>query len=200
MRCFLSHNKADKSTARAIGAHLTLSSLDVWFDDWEIRAGDSIPGKLNEALTGFDAFILLWSTNAQRSDWVRQELESAIMYAMKTKAAKVVPCLLDDTPLPPLISNRFGIDFTDQRKGLEALLDDLTGVRTRKLRLMAIQSALYDLDVNWITHPAVIPILCCPKCGEEKTIKSWQQTDRHRGDTYAGLECTACGWSEGGEV
>lgn len=59
MRCFLSHNKADKSIARAIGAHLTLSSLDVWFDDWEIRAGDSIPGKLNEALAGFDAFILL---------------------------------------------------------------------------------------------------------------------------------------------
>ena len=43
MRCFLSHNMANKQVARSVGAHLTLSGIDVWFDEWEILAGDSIP-------------------------------------------------------------------------------------------------------------------------------------------------------------
>ncbi|MBV9613321.1 MAG: toll/interleukin-1 receptor domain-containing protein [Acidobacteriaceae bacterium] len=53
MRCFLSHNKADKPIARSIGSHLQLSGIEVWFDEWEIRAGDSIPGKLNDGLAAF---------------------------------------------------------------------------------------------------------------------------------------------------
>ncbi len=73
MRCFLSHNKADKLVAESIGGHLALSGIEPWFDEWEIQAGDSIPGKLNEGLAAFDAFILVWSANAERSKWVRQE-------------------------------------------------------------------------------------------------------------------------------
>ena len=61
MRCFLSHNKADKEIARSIGAHLALAGIDLWFDEWEIQAGDLIPGKLNEALAAFDAFVLMWT-------------------------------------------------------------------------------------------------------------------------------------------
>ncbi len=77
MRCFLSHNTVDKDRARSVGAHLTLSGVDVWFDEWEIQASDSIPGKLNEGLAAFDAFVILWSANANRSNWVRQELHTA---------------------------------------------------------------------------------------------------------------------------
>jgi hypothetical protein len=33
----LSYNKADKEVARAIGAHLTLTGSDVWFDEWEFK-------------------------------------------------------------------------------------------------------------------------------------------------------------------
>lgn len=198
MRCFLSHNKADKATARSIGAHLTLSGIDVWFDEWEIRAGDSIPGKLNDGLDGFDAFILLWSAHAERSDWVRQELNSSIMRAIDAKSAKIIPCLLDRTPLPPLIADRCGIDLTDLRVGIDSLLGDLTGNRTRRLRLMAIQAALDEMDVNWITHPAVTPMVCCPKCGETEMLRAWERAGR--GDIYAGMECTACGWADGGEM
>ena len=68
MRCFLSHNKADKPVARNIGAHLTLVGMDVWFDEWELQAGDSIPGKSNSELEAFDVFILGWSANANRSN------------------------------------------------------------------------------------------------------------------------------------
>ena len=57
MRCFLSHNIADKDVARSLGAHMTLTGIDVWFDEWEIQAGDSVPGKLNK---GSAHSIRLW--------------------------------------------------------------------------------------------------------------------------------------------
>ena len=61
MHCFVSYNKSDKGVARSIGAHMSLVGIDVWFDEWEVQAGDSIPGKLNEGLANFDAFVLVWS-------------------------------------------------------------------------------------------------------------------------------------------
>jgi TIR domain len=198
MRCFLSHNKADRRVARKIGAHMTLVGMDVWFDEWEIQAGDSIPGKLNTGLAGFDAFILVWSANADRSNWVRQELNSAIMRSIQDNSAKIVPCLLDATPLPPLVADRRGIDFSDEREGILALAGELTGVRARRDRLLAIQGALDELDVNWNLHPMVNPLVCCPRCGEEK-LEAFEQ-DYAYDRRAAGLWCPRCKWSAGGDL
>ena len=199
MRCFLSYNKADKEIARSVGAHITLNGLEIWFDEWEIQAGDSIPGKLNEGLAGFDAFILIWSRHANGSNWVRQELHTAIMRAMTDGSAKIIPCVLDRTPLPPLISDRRYVDFTDTHTGIEELLGDLTGARTKRARLLAIQRAIEEMDVQWTPHPLLLPMVCCPNCGETETLEGWEQQGR-RGDLYAGLRCSKCGWSDGSEV
>ncbi len=123
MRCFLSYNKADKELARSISAHMALTGIEPWFDEWEIQAGDSIPGKLDDALLAFDAFVLVWSANASRSDWVRQELRSAVMRCMSDNSAKIIPCLLDQTLLPPLISDRRGVDFSNLKKVLRSCLE-----------------------------------------------------------------------------
>jgi hypothetical protein len=45
---FLSHNRADKEVARQIGAQLPCSARTCGFDDWEVRAGDSLPGKVKD--------------------------------------------------------------------------------------------------------------------------------------------------------
>jgi hypothetical protein len=199
MRCFLSHNKADKPVARNIGAHLTLVGMDVWFDEWVLQAGDSIPGKLNSGLEAFDAFILVWSANANKSNWVRQELNSAIMRSVKDNSAKIIPCLLDDTPLPALIADRKGIDFSDPKEGVLALAGDLTGTRARKDRMLAIQAAIDQLDVEWNIHPLVPPMVCCPRCGHEK-LEGYGRTDYEHDRTYAGMYCPKCRWSAGGEI
>lgn len=106
--------------------------MDVWFDEWELRAGDSIPGKLDSGLEAFEALILVWSANANRSNWVRQELNSAIRRSVRDNTAKIIPCMLDETPLPALISDRKGIDFSDPKEGILELAGGLTGKRARK--------------------------------------------------------------------
>ena len=127
-------------------------------------------------------------------------LHSAIMRAVNEGSAKIIACLLDRTPLPPLIADRRGVDFSDVHEGIGELLGDLTGSRTRRQRLLAIQGALQEMDVQWITHPALPPMVCCPRCGETDSLQCWEQRDPQRGDLYAGMECTNCGWSDGGEM
>jgi len=199
-RVFLSYNKADVDVARSVGAHLALAGVDVWFDEWAIKAGDSIPGRLNEGLRAFNAFLLLWSAKASRSKWVRQELNSAVMRAVKKRTARVIPCRLDLTPLPPLVEDRKAIDFSDRQRGIEILLAELVGNRSRRDRLLALQHVLSDLDVTWHDNPAVNPILCCPHCGEEQRIEGWNEYARTHEGHYAGLRCLNCGWEDGGEV
>ena len=47
---FLSHSAKDKPVVRDVAERLKKDGLRVWFDEWEIRPGDSIPAKIEEGL------------------------------------------------------------------------------------------------------------------------------------------------------
>src|SRR6476469_8701038 len=113
MEAFLSHNREDKDIARRLGAQLKLAGADIWFDEWEIRAGESIPGKVNEALDRIDSVIVLWSSSANDSNWVRAELETAIHDGISDGNLRVIPVLLDDTVLPALLRPAKRVDLRD---------------------------------------------------------------------------------------
>jgi hypothetical protein len=42
---FLSHSATDKAVVRALAERLRTDGLQVWFDEWEIKVGDSHPGE-----------------------------------------------------------------------------------------------------------------------------------------------------------
>jgi len=46
MKAFISHNSKDKSIAQSIGQFLLDQGIDVWFDKWEINAGESLTDKI----------------------------------------------------------------------------------------------------------------------------------------------------------
>ncbi len=193
-RVFLSYNKADRPVARAVGSHLVLVGTDVWFDEWEISAGDSIPGKLNEGLESFHFFVLLWSGAAARSSWVRTELQSAIHRSITAGTAKIIPCVLDETPLPPLVAHIKQLSLVETSNGIGVLIEEITGLRGRKARLRAIQETLLTSDFNWSLSPGLGPYLCCPKCGDEHHLMFGAETDPVHCEDYPWVVCESCGW------
>jgi hypothetical protein len=196
---FLSHNSGDKDVARRLGAQMRLAGADVWFDEWEIRAGDSIPGKVNDALAVVDTVLLIWSSEADRSQWVRAEFETAISRGMEDDALRVVPVILDDTPLPALLKRFRWVDLRDEDE--TRAVNEIMGFATDQDRLRAIQAILDEAGIQVVYFYGYGPMVCCPYCGAGiDKLKGWSQMDDHRGDTYAGFECTACGRSDGGEV
>ncbi len=55
---FLSHSAKDKTTVRALAERMRAAGLRVWFDEWEIKVGDSIPAKIEAGLED-SAFLVL---------------------------------------------------------------------------------------------------------------------------------------------
>lgn len=98
MKIFISHASSDENLVRQLEQHFRAAKFTVWIDHSEIRAGDRLPQKINEALKWCDTFCLIWSEAASKSRWVALEWESAL-----TLGKRIVPCLLDKTELPELL-------------------------------------------------------------------------------------------------
>ena len=46
----LSHSSKDKAVVRPLAERLRADGLKVWFDEWVLKPGDSIPAKIEEGL------------------------------------------------------------------------------------------------------------------------------------------------------
>lgn len=199
---FLSHNKMDAELARELGLQLQFYGAQVWLDEWQIRAGDSIPGKLNEGLGRFTEFVLVWSEHASRSGWVRAELETAISRSLERGDARVIPIRLDDTPLPPLIGRLKSIDLRDvSKRDLRAAAQEVFGVQQQRDYIRAVQRFIDSGEIEVREFHGYGPMVGCPRCGAGvDQLEAWEQVDHARDDTYAGARCKECGWNDGGEV
>lgn len=98
MRAFLSHSSVDKTIV--IGVHDGLEAESTWLDRAEIEWGEMFLEKIAEGITSATDFVLFWSKNASKSEWVRLEINMAFLQALRRKAIRLRVVVLDDTPLP----------------------------------------------------------------------------------------------------
>jgi hypothetical protein len=70
---FLSHSAKDKVVVWELAQRLRMDGLKVWFDQWVLKPGDSIPAKTEEGLEHSRVLVLCMSANAFGSDWAQLE-------------------------------------------------------------------------------------------------------------------------------
>ncbi len=72
---FLSHSAKDKAVVRPLAERLRQDGLKVWFDEWVLKPGDSIPAKIEEGLeySRVRVLVLCMSAHAFGSDWAQLE-------------------------------------------------------------------------------------------------------------------------------
>ncbi len=96
----LSHSAKDKPVVRDVAERLRKDGLRVWFDEWEIRPGDSIEtpqsktAKIEEGLERPSVLELCMSANAFGSDWA--QLESGTFRFRDPLNKERLPLRLDD--------------------------------------------------------------------------------------------------------
>lgn len=103
-RAFISYSHNDRKLAFQIGESLRAGGIDAWVDEWEILPGDSLIQKIfSEGLAGADVFIIIVSQNSVESNWVKQELDVALIKRIEG-AARLIPLRVDDVEMPePLL-------------------------------------------------------------------------------------------------
>lgn len=112
---FLSHSATDKPIVREMAAGLQSHGIDVWLEEAEIKLGESLATRIEHGLDSSDFVAFFLSKASMSSTWVRQELNATISRQVSgNRGAIVLPILLEDTEIPPLLRD---VVYLDMRKG-----------------------------------------------------------------------------------
>lgn len=123
---FLSHSSKDKPFIRQLAADLTANGVGVWLDEQRIRVGDSIPDRIAQGLAESDYYLIAVSEASTASEWVKKELNNALVKEIERRHVSVLPLKLDDSSMPDIISDKKYADFSKSYKsGLNDLLSAL---------------------------------------------------------------------------
>ena len=108
---FFSHSAKDKAVVRSIAKRLRADGLRVWFDEWEIKPGDSIPSKIEEGLERSRVLVLCMSANAFGSEWAQLESQTFRFRDPLNKERRFIPLRLDDTPIKGSLAQFLNINW-----------------------------------------------------------------------------------------
>ena len=111
---FLSHNQADKPRVRKLAERLRAAGLRVWFDEWNVRAGEIIALKVDEGLEQSRVLLLCISPQALASGWVALERSTAVHRDPSNADRRFIPLLLADCELPDTLRRYKYVDLRDE--------------------------------------------------------------------------------------
>lgn len=113
---FLSYSHEDRPVAEQIADALSKRGTKVWFDEYEVTVGTSLAISIDRALAASDYVVVLLSRHSVQSRWVRQELEATYGREIDARAVTVVPVLLEDCDVPPVLASK---QFVDLRSNVD---------------------------------------------------------------------------------
>ncbi|MBN2523567.1 MAG: TIR domain-containing protein [Bacteroidales bacterium] len=126
-KIFISHSWEDNDIARKLADDLKRDGVDIWIDYSRIEGGQSLPEVIGEAIKDSEIVILMWSIHASKSRWVRLEWNCAIGLDKK-----IIPCIMDRTELPPILSSLLYHNFQEYDNGYRFLSRDIKLATQRK--------------------------------------------------------------------
>lgn len=116
---FISYSAKDKVVVRALANRLREDNLRVWFDEWELKPGDSIPSRIEQGLEQSRALILCMSANAFASDWVQLESGTFRFRDPANRERRFIPLRLDDHPIMGSLAQFLCVDWLTPNRGRE---------------------------------------------------------------------------------
>ena len=104
------------------------SAIDVFVAEHTVMPGESILSKIKNNIKSCDLFLLLWSKNSKKSEWVQNEIGIAI-----SDGKSIIPILLDHkAQLPDFLKDIEAIKFKDDPENTLKLLKQNVFDRAQK--------------------------------------------------------------------
>ena len=132
MSVFISYNHKDSAFVDKLSLELIKNNIKVWKDEWQISVGDSLINEIESGLLGASYLLIVLSKNSVKSDWVRKELNAALIREIDDKKIKILPVLIDDCEIPLFLREKLYVDF---RKDFGDGLKQILSVVSRKYNL-----------------------------------------------------------------
>jgi hypothetical protein len=125
---FICHASENKPLARQIAEEFMKNGIDTFFDEWEIRPGDSIRQKIDGGLTKCTHFIVLLTIESLRKPWVNAEIDAGFLRKLEGHCEFIpVRYELSVESLPPLVRAMYSPGLTECKHDLNELIAHLHG-------------------------------------------------------------------------
>ena len=123
---FVSYSSKDKRFVNRLINHLIDLDIKIWFDVFEIKIGDSIIEKINEALDRTEGIAIILSRNSIKSNWVKKEINTTLIKKLNKKKIDIFPILIDNCTIPNLLTEYKYADFRENfDSGFNNFIDSL---------------------------------------------------------------------------
>jgi uncharacterized protein YjbI with pentapeptide repeats len=136
--CFISYASKDHAFAERLYADLQNKGVRCWFAPEDMKIGDRLRPRIDETIRLYDKLLLVLSRTSVASQWVEQEVETALARERQQGTTILFPVRIDNTVMtletgwPALIRNTRNIgDFRRWKthdvyqKAFDRLLRDL---------------------------------------------------------------------------
>jgi hypothetical protein len=188
IRVFLSHAGPDKPFVEEVKQFLEDGGdIECWLDKYEIEFGQNIVLRMNDGLAKSDFALLFLSPSALKSPWVEEEWTAVLWAQVKPGETRLIPVLLGDCQVPPLLANKSYCDLrTNQLEGMRKLKAHLLkskrsaptdGAGASLPFFVGRESELRELKDRLSRPGAVVPIIGMPGLG--KTYLAGEFIRRH---------------------
>lgn len=119
---FLCHASEDKPFVDDLCAFLDAQDVAVWYDRREINVGDSIVERIGQGLGAASHVVIVLSQSSVRKPWVLKEMSSTLMRQLESRSVNLLPVLIENCTIPPLLSD---IKYADCRRNRYDGFNDL---------------------------------------------------------------------------
>jgi len=105
-KVFISHASEDKERfVLDFAQKLRKSGVDAWYDDWEIKLGESLVKKIfSDGLGSSEGVAIILSSYSVEKPWVKEEIDSAFVKKVQEKV-RLFPIILDDCVIPECLDH-----------------------------------------------------------------------------------------------
>ena len=93
------------------------TGLETLIDVLTLRPGDMWNPKIFEAIDESDLFVVIWSTNARDSEWVKKESQYALTHYMEHGSPDFVPIPVEGPPIASVPQDLQAYHFNDELLG-----------------------------------------------------------------------------------
>ncbi len=95
--CFISYSSTDEGFARRLHADLQDNGVRCWFAPENLKIGAKIRPAIDQSIRLHDKLLIILSENSIRSQWVENEIETALEKERKDDKVVLFPVRVDDT-------------------------------------------------------------------------------------------------------
>jgi hypothetical protein len=150
MPIFISYSHQDKNFVDNLSMQLVAHKARVWLDRWELHVGDSLIKRIQEAIDGASALLVMLSKAAVQSEWCKKELSAGLIRELEEKRVIVLPVLIEDCEIPLFLRDKLYADFRhDFDEGLQTILESISKVTSNTLGRFDHARSHIDWAVDW---------------------------------------------------